>query len=62
MGRESDNFTAEVLLKQLGALYARLGHDRGRGGVVLGTHSPQADVPLTGVRFADGSGSRGSTG
>ena len=55
MGRESDNYTAEVLVKQLGALYA----DRGStaaGVAVIRESLEDAGVPLTGVRLADGSG------
>jgi D-alanyl-D-alanine carboxypeptidase/D-alanyl-D-alanine-endopeptidase (penicillin-binding protein 4) len=55
MGRESDNFTAEMLVKQLGALYA----DRGTtaaGTRVVRDVLAEAGVPLAGVRLADGSG------
>jgi D-alanyl-D-alanine carboxypeptidase/D-alanyl-D-alanine-endopeptidase (penicillin-binding protein 4) len=55
MGRESDNYTAEMLVKQLGALYA----DRGStaaGVAVIRSALESADVPLIGVRLADGSG------
>ena len=55
MGRESDNFTAEMLVKQLGALHA----DRGStaaGARVLRQALADAGVPLAGVRLADGSG------
>jgi D-alanyl-D-alanine carboxypeptidase/D-alanyl-D-alanine-endopeptidase (penicillin-binding protein 4) len=55
MGRESDNFTAEVLVKQLGALYA----DRGTtaaGARVMRDALEAAGVPLDGVRLVDGSG------
>ena len=55
MGRESDNYTAEMLVKQLGALYA----DRGStaaGVAVIRAALEGADVPLIGVRLADGSG------
>ena len=55
MGRESDNYTAEVLVKQLGALYA----DRGStaaGVAVIRAALEGAGVPLAGVRLADGSG------
>ena len=55
MGRESDNFTAEVLLKQLGALYADAG-TTAAGARVVHTALADAGVPLTGVRLADGSG------
>lgn len=55
MDRESDNFTAELLLKELGAVVA------GRGSTVAGaqvvTRSlAAAGVPLAGVRISDGSG------
>ena len=55
MGRESDNFTAEVLVKHFGALFA------GRGTTAAGTRVVsealgEAGVPLAGVRLADGSG------
>ena len=58
MGRESDNYTAEILVKQLGALYA------GRGSTAAGTRViraalGEAGVPLAGVRLADGSGLSG---
>jgi serine-type D-Ala-D-Ala carboxypeptidase/endopeptidase (penicillin-binding protein 4) len=55
MGRESDNYTAEILVKQLGAL------DAGKGTTAAGLRVVRrllgdADVPLAGVRLADGSG------
>ena len=58
MGRESDNYTAEILVKQLGALYA------GQGTTAAGTRVvrqalAEAGVPLGGVRLADGSGLSG---
>ena len=58
MGRESDNYTAEILVKQLGALYA------GRGSTAAGTRVirsvlGEAGIPLAGVRLADGSGLSG---
>ncbi|HET8950451.1 MAG TPA: D-alanyl-D-alanine carboxypeptidase/D-alanyl-D-alanine-endopeptidase [Solirubrobacteraceae bacterium] len=58
MGRESDNFTAEILVKQLGALHA------GRGSTAAGTRViraalGEAGIPLAGVRLADGSGLSG---
>jgi len=54
MDRQSDNFTAELLLKQLGAL-------RGRGssasGAAVVRHALRAaGIPLEGVRVVDGSG------
>jgi serine-type D-Ala-D-Ala carboxypeptidase/endopeptidase (penicillin-binding protein 4) len=55
MNRESDNFTAELLLKQLGAV------DDGRGTSAAGAEAVrralgEAAVPLAGVRIVDGSG------
>ena len=55
MNRESDNFTAELLLKQLGAV------DGGAGTSAAGAESVrrslgEAAVPLAGVRIVDGSG------
>jgi D-alanyl-D-alanine carboxypeptidase/D-alanyl-D-alanine-endopeptidase (penicillin-binding protein 4) len=51
----SDNFIAEMLLKQLGARLARRGSTRGGADVVSATLSVD-DVPLAGVRIVDGSG------
>jgi D-alanyl-D-alanine carboxypeptidase/D-alanyl-D-alanine-endopeptidase (penicillin-binding protein 4) len=55
MNRESDNFTAELLLKQLGAV------DEGVGTSAAGAKSvrralAEASIPLAGVRIVDGSG------
>jgi PBP4 family serine-type D-alanyl-D-alanine carboxypeptidase len=55
MGRESDNYTAEILVKHLGAL------ELGRGSTAAGLRVvrgllAEAGVPLAGVRLADGSG------
>jgi serine-type D-Ala-D-Ala carboxypeptidase/endopeptidase (penicillin-binding protein 4) len=55
MNRESDNFTAEVLLKHLGAV------DEGAGTSAEGAKTvrrllAQAAIPLAGVRIVDGSG------
>ena len=55
MNRESDNFTAELLLKQLGAV------DEGRGTSAAGAEAVRevlrsAAIPLAGVRIVDGSG------
>jgi len=55
MNRESDNFTAELLLKQLGAV------DDGRGTSAAGAEAVrralrEAAIPLVGVRIVDGSG------
>jgi D-alanyl-D-alanine carboxypeptidase len=55
MDLESDNFTAELLLKELGAIAA----DRGTtaaGAAVVMKQLAAADVPLAGVRIVDGSG------
>jgi serine-type D-Ala-D-Ala carboxypeptidase/endopeptidase (penicillin-binding protein 4) len=55
MDRESDNFTAELLLKQLGAVV----FDRGTsaaGANAVTQALADAGVPLTGVRVVDGSG------
>ena len=55
MNRESDNFTAELLLKQLGAV------DEGVGTSAAGAKAVRrvlrdAAIPLAGVRVVDGSG------
>jgi serine-type D-Ala-D-Ala carboxypeptidase/endopeptidase (penicillin-binding protein 4) len=55
MNRESDNFTAELLLKQLGVV------DEGTGTSAAGAKAVrralrEAAVPLAGVRLVDGSG------
>lgn len=55
MGRESDNFTAEVLVKHLGAIHAGVG-STAAGARVLRAVLDAAGVPLAGVRLADGSG------
>jgi D-alanyl-D-alanine carboxypeptidase/D-alanyl-D-alanine-endopeptidase (penicillin-binding protein 4) len=55
MDRESDNFTAEMLLKQLGLSAL----DRGTsasGASVISDVLIEAGVPMTGVRIVDGSG------
>lgn len=55
MGLESDNFTAELLLKQLGALQANRATTAAGAAVV--TRLLAADgIPLAGVRIVDGSG------
>jgi PBP4 family serine-type D-alanyl-D-alanine carboxypeptidase len=58
MNRESDNFVAEMLLKELGAAM------RGRGSTVAGATVVKqafedAGVPVAGVRVVDGSGLSG---
>ncbi len=55
MGRESDNYTAEMLVKQLGASYTGLG-STAAGARVIRAALGNAGVPLAGVRLADGSG------
>jgi serine-type D-Ala-D-Ala carboxypeptidase/endopeptidase (penicillin-binding protein 4) len=55
MDLQSDNFTAELLLKELGAVAA----DRGTsaaGSAVVTRQLAASNVPLAGVRIADGSG------
>ncbi|MEO5576561.1 MAG: D-alanyl-D-alanine carboxypeptidase/D-alanyl-D-alanine-endopeptidase [Gaiellaceae bacterium] len=58
MGRESDNYTAEMLVKQLGAVFAARG-STAAGARVIRTALDEAGVPLAGVRLADGSGLSG---
>jgi len=55
MDRESDNFTAEMLLKQLGALDGGRGTSAA-GAAVVSRVLAGAGVPMTGVRIVDGSG------
>jgi D-alanyl-D-alanine carboxypeptidase/D-alanyl-D-alanine-endopeptidase (penicillin-binding protein 4) len=55
MDRNSDNFTAEMLLKQLGAVQAGAGTTAAGARVVTGLLT-QAGIPMTGVRIVDGSG------
>jgi D-alanyl-D-alanine carboxypeptidase/D-alanyl-D-alanine-endopeptidase (penicillin-binding protein 4) len=55
MDRYSDNFTAEMLMKQVGAA------TRGKGTAAAGLHATfgllrAAGIPLAGVRMVDGSG------
>jgi serine-type D-Ala-D-Ala carboxypeptidase/endopeptidase (penicillin-binding protein 4) len=58
MGRESDNYTAEMLVKHLGATLAGNG-STAAGTRVIRTALGDAGVPLAGVRLADGSGLSG---
>jgi D-alanyl-D-alanine carboxypeptidase/D-alanyl-D-alanine-endopeptidase (penicillin-binding protein 4) len=51
----SDNFIAEMLLKQLGAQLSGRG-STAAGAAVVGATLVSDDVPLAGVRLADGSG------
>jgi D-alanyl-D-alanine carboxypeptidase/D-alanyl-D-alanine-endopeptidase (penicillin-binding protein 4) len=55
MDRESDNFTAEMLLKQLGAVELERGTSAGGASVVTQALA-EAGVPMNGVRIVDGSG------
>jgi D-alanyl-D-alanine carboxypeptidase/D-alanyl-D-alanine-endopeptidase (penicillin-binding protein 4) len=55
MDRESDNFTAEMLLKEVGAVQGDGGTTAQGAGVTTGLLL-QAGVPLKGVRLVDGSG------
>ena len=55
MDRESDNFTAELLLKQLGAVEQHRGTSAAGAAVVAQTLG-EAGVPMNGVRIVDGSG------
>jgi serine-type D-Ala-D-Ala carboxypeptidase/endopeptidase (penicillin-binding protein 4) len=55
MDRVSDNFTAEMLLKEIGAVQAGRGTTAGGAGVVTGLLA-EAGVSLAGVRVVDGSG------
>ena len=55
MNRSSDNFVAEMLLKELGAFGAGRGSTVAGSAVVRNTLS-EAGVPMNGVRIVDGSG------
>ena len=55
MGRVSDNFTAELLLKQLGTAQGEVGTSA-RGAAVVRSALADAGVPLAGLRVVDGSG------
>ena len=55
VNRESDNFTAEILLKHLGAVSGAGGTTAG-GATVVRRVLAEAGVSLEGVRIADGSG------
>ena len=55
MNRESDNFTAEMLLKQLGAAVGERG-STAAGARVVRAALAAAGAPLHGVRVVDGSG------
>jgi D-alanyl-D-alanine carboxypeptidase/D-alanyl-D-alanine-endopeptidase (penicillin-binding protein 4) len=55
MDRESDNFTAELLLKQIGAANGRLG-TTAAGAAQVRAALAAVGIPLAGVRIVDGSG------
>jgi len=55
MDRDSDNFYAEMLLKELGAVQGDAGTTAAGAGVVTGLLA-EAGIPLGGVRLVDGSG------
>ena len=55
MDRESDNFTAELLLKQIGAANGATG-TTATGAALVRTTLAEAGIPLAGVRIVDGSG------
>lgn len=55
MNRESDNFYAEMLLKQLPAATGKVGTSAGGGRLVVATMR-EAGIPVAGVRIVDGSG------
>jgi D-alanyl-D-alanine carboxypeptidase/D-alanyl-D-alanine-endopeptidase (penicillin-binding protein 4) len=55
MNKDSDNFTAEMLLKELGAVLGDGGTSAAGAAVVTGALA-RAGVPMAGVRIVDGSG------
>jgi D-alanyl-D-alanine carboxypeptidase/D-alanyl-D-alanine-endopeptidase (penicillin-binding protein 4) len=55
MNRESDNFVAEMVLKELGASVARRGSTTA-GARVVRDELTAAGIPVSGVRIGDGSG------
>lgn len=55
MDRQSDNFTAEMIMKQLGAMQGT-GGTSAAGAAVVVEALREAAIPLTGVRIVDGSG------
>ncbi len=55
MNLESDNFTAEMLLKELGAVQMNIGTSAAGAAVVMKLLG-DASIPLAGVRIVDGSG------
>lgn len=55
MNRESDNFYAEMILKQLAAAAGKPGTSAGGAGIVVAAMR-EAGIPVAGVRIVDGSG------
>ena len=55
MNHESDNFYAEMLLKQLPAAAGRVGTSAGGAQIVIATMR-EAGIPVAGIRMVDGSG------
>ena len=55
MNRDSDNFTAEMLLKHLGTLDGQVGTSA-RGARTVLAEMAAARIPIAGVRLVDGSG------
>jgi D-alanyl-D-alanine carboxypeptidase/D-alanyl-D-alanine-endopeptidase (penicillin-binding protein 4) len=55
MNHESDNFYAEMLLKQLPAAGGKVGTSAGGGRLVIATMR-EAGIPVDGIRIVDGSG------
>ncbi|HET7857108.1 MAG TPA: D-alanyl-D-alanine carboxypeptidase/D-alanyl-D-alanine-endopeptidase [Gaiellaceae bacterium] len=58
MNRESDNFTAEILLKQLGTQLSDQG-TTAAGSAVVRSILAEQQIPIGGVRIVDGSGLSG---
>ena len=58
LNRDSDNFAAELVLKELGATVAPRG-STAAGAFVVREQLAAAEIPLRGVRIADGSGLSG---
>lgn len=55
LNRDSDNFVAEIVLKKLGTVIASRG-STAAGALVVREELTAAEIPLEGVRIADGSG------
>jgi serine-type D-Ala-D-Ala carboxypeptidase/endopeptidase (penicillin-binding protein 4) len=55
MNHESDNFYAEMLLKQLPAAAGRVGTSTGGAQIVIATMR-ESGIPVAGIRMVDGSG------